>query len=305
MKRAIVAVGLAAAALGCAGGASDQPARVSVEVLRGFSPDEIAIGESNAPIVMIFDSTQSMAGRASAASSRQAAAQRAAARFVGAAPPQRPLWLYAMGSRAGSGCQPPVRGTRIVTRDQRPRLLRALNGLSAQGEGGLAAALEQVRSDLAEAVALPGSRVVVFSDLGRQGAGDVCRAASDLVRAGARLDVVAIGDAPAPECLSEPGGLVGVDPPPPFVPEPVVFRLEVSRPEPMTVGCSVAGGLPIAVTGGRATVVVDLDPPLRVEAYFAPGRRHVLQVVDFPMLEPPERQWRWLDAAGVSAERSP
>jgi len=63
----------------------------------------------------------------------------------------------------------------------------------------------------------------------------------------------------------------------------------------MVVGCSDAGGLPVAVPAGRGTVVVELDPPLRVEAYFAAGRRHVLHVLDFPALDPETRHWRWLD----------
>ena len=51
---------------------------------------------------------------------------------------------------------------------------------------------------------------------------------------------------------------------------------------------------------GAAAVVVQLDPPLRIVRNFNPGTRWVLQVLDFPGLDPPERQWRW--TAGASPE---
>jgi hypothetical protein len=108
--------------------------------------------------------------------------------------------------------------------------------------------------------------------------------------------VVAIGDAQAPACLREPTGLAETLVPPATADRPVHYRLEVTKPEPMVVGCSEVGGLPIAAPPGRGTIVVELDPPLRVEATFVPGRRHVLQVIDFPALEPATRHWRWLDA---------
>jgi hypothetical protein len=85
----------------------------------------------------------------------------------------------------------------------------------------------------------------------------------------------------------------------------VHYRLEVAQPEPMVIGCSEVGGLPIAAPAGRGTVVVELDPPLRVEATFAPGRRHVLQVIDFPALDPATRHWRWLDAQPVATADEP
>ena len=73
----------------------------------------------------------------------------------------------------------------------------------------------------------------------------------------------------------------------------------------MVIGCSEVGGLPIAAPPGRGTIVVELDPPLRVEATFAAGRRHVLQVIDFPALDPATRHWRWLDAQAAAAAGKP
>jgi len=104
-----------------------------------------------------------------------------------------------------------------------------------------------------------------------------------------------------PACLRETTGLAESLPPPTSSDAPVHFRIEVARPEPMVVGCSDAGGLPVAAPVGRGTVVVELDPPLRVEAYFAAGRRHVLQVLDFPALDPETRHWRWVDGKPEAA----
>src|SRR6185503_19289237 len=86
---------------------------------------------------------------------------------------------------------------------------------------------------------------------------------------------------------------------------PVHFRVEVAKPEPMVIGCSEVGGLPIAAPVGRGTVVVELDPPLRVEATFAPGRHQILQVLDFPALDPQTRHWRWVDDEGAVSDVTP
>jgi hypothetical protein len=180
-----------------------------------------------------------------------------------------------------------------------------IRSVQPQGEGGLAAALETVRDELWRADALMGARVVVFSDLVPACGGDVCAASAKLLAGGARLDVVAIGDTQAPACLREPTGLAESLTPPPTADRPVHYRLEVTKPEPMVIGCSEVGGLPIAAPAGRGTIVVELDPPLRVEATFAPGRRHVLQVIDFPALDPATRHWRWLDSRPAAAAGKP
>jgi hypothetical protein len=155
-----------------------------------------------------------------------------------------------------------------------------------------------VRGELWRSDVLLGSRIVVFTDLGNECGGDVCAAATRLIEGGARLDVVAIGDARVPACLREPSGLAETLPPSEEADRTVHFRIEVEDPEPMVAGCSDAGGLPVAVPPGPGTVVVELDPPLRVGAHFASGRRHVLQVLDFPSLDPPRRHWRWLPVDG-------
>lgn len=299
-RRIFAGVGAAASALACASSgappAPGTPARVSVEVLRGFSAEDIAPRKGTAPVVVLLDATRSMIAPTRPGATHYVAAQRAAVRFANDVAALRPMWLYALGSGDARECQPVFRGARAATAAARGPLLDEILAVAPRGEGSLASALDGVREELWRSDALIGSRVVVFSDLASDCGGDVCAAAAVLIAGGARLDFVAIGETQAPACLREPTGLAESLPPPRSVERPVHFRLEKSEPEPMVVGCSNAGGLPIAAPAGRGTVVVELEPPLRVEAYFAPGQRHVLQVLDFPTLDPATRHWRWLDA---------
>ena len=304
------AAALAALALACA---SDPPptagefARVSVEVLRGFSAEDLKPADANAPVVMLLDATSSMLAPTGEGASHYVAAQRSATRFANDLPSQREIWLYAVGSADSPDCQPVFRGTRAPNAAARGPLLEEITGVQPRGEGSLAEALDRVREELSRSDALMGSRIAVFSDLVSSCGGDLCAAAAKVIQGGARLDVVAIGDTPAPACLREPTGLAETLPPPKSVAQPVHFRLEVSKPEPMVVGCSDAGGLPVAAPPGRGTVVVELDPPLRVEGTFAPGKRHVLQVIDVPTLDPETRHWRWVEspAGRTQAARTP
>jgi hypothetical protein len=305
--RAISAVLAAAGALTCASdpGPPGEFARVTVEVLRGFSREDVEPRETTAPVVLLLDATRSMLSPTRQGASHYVAAQRAATRFANDLPSQRAMWLYALGSADAPDCQHLLRGSRAPTAAAREPIVEEIRSVQPQGEGGLAAALESVRDELWRADALMGARVVVFSDLVPACGGDVCAAAAKLLAGGARLDVVAIGDTQAPACLREPTGLAESLTPPPTTDRPVHYRLEVAKPEPMVIGCSEVGGLPIAAPAGRGTIVVELDPPLRVEATFAAGRRHVLQVIDFPALDPATRHWRWVDAQSAAAAGKP
>ncbi len=305
--RAIAAALAAAGALACTSdpGPPREFARVSVDVLRGFAPEDVGARESTAPVVLLVDATRSMLSPTGLGASHFAAAQRAATRFANDLPSQRAIWLYALGSADGPDCQPVLRGSRAATAAAREPIVEEIRSVQPQGEGGLAAALVSVRDELWRADALMGARVVVFSDLVPACGGDVCDASAKLLAGGARLDVVAIGETQAPACLREPTGLAESLTPPPTADRPVHYRLEVAQPEPTVIGCSEVGGLPIAAPPGRGTVVVELDPPLRVEATFAPGRRHVLQVIDFPALDPATRHWRWLDSQPAATAGEP
>jgi len=295
--RSIAAAIAAFGWLACASGPGlpSDYTRVSVEVLRGFSPEDVAPHETTAPVVLLLDATRSMLEPTQQGASHFLAAQRAATRFANGLPSQRAMWLYALGASDGPDCLPVSRGTRATTAAARGSLVEEILNMQPRGEGGLAAALESLRAELMRADSLMGARVVVFSDLVPACGGDMCAAAAKLLAGGARLDVVAIGDAEVPACLKEPTGLAETMNPPPTADRSVHYRLELATPEPMIVGCSEVGGPPIAAPAGRGTVVVELDPPLRVDATFAPGRHHVLQVIDFPALDPATRHWRWLE----------
>jgi hypothetical protein len=297
-RAALRALLAGACALACASDAAapGDVARVSVEVLRGFSAEDIAPRESTAPVVLLLDATPSMNEPTRHGASHWVAAQRAAGRFATDLPSQRAVWIYGLGvGEATSGCQNVSRGSRAPNAAARGPVLEEISALRPRGEGALAGAIETVRGELWRSDALLGARVVVFSDFVPECGGDVCAAAAKLITGGARLDVVAIGEMQVPACLRDTTGLAESLPPPPTADRPVHFRIEVAKPEPMVVGCSDAGGLPVAAPVGRGTVVVELDPPLRVETYFAAGRRHVLPVLDFPALDPQTRHWRWAD----------
>jgi len=300
VSRGARGVGLALAALGlaCAGPSGPPPpARVSVEVFQGLVPGDLESWEPTTPVVVILDLTRSMAEATDAGAPRHVAARRAADRLVRGVAAERPVWLYAVGSGSTSECQPLHRGARSAPGDDRQAVRNEIASLRARGEGSLAAALEGVRSELEGADAVAGSRVVVFSDLGPECGRerDLCGAASRLLDAGARLDVVAIGARPAPACLTAPAAVAERPAPPPPRRRPPMFRVIQREPESLVVGCSEAGGIPVAVKPGPGAVVVDLDPPLRVEKIFDPSHHHRLQVLDFPSLDPPVRKWRWLD----------
>jgi hypothetical protein len=300
--RAIAVAFVVAGALSCANEPAPprEFARVSVEVLRGFSPEDVAPRDTTAPVVLLLDATRSMLEPTRQGASHFIAAQRAATRFANDLPSQRAMWLYALGTDDTPDCQRVLRGTRAATAAARGPLAEEIAGVRPQGEGGLASALEAVRDELWRAESLVGARVVVFSDLVPSCGGDVCAAAAKLTAGGARLDVVVVGDAQAPACLREPTGLADNLAPPPTTGRPIHYRLEVTKPEGMVVGCSEVGGLPVAAPPGRGTVVVELDPPLRVDATFVPGRRHVLQVIDFPALDPATRHWKWIDGPSAA-----
>jgi hypothetical protein len=297
-RMSLVAVLAAASAIACAARQAAAPgsdvARVSVEVLRGFSAEDITPRETTAPVVMLLDATNSMKEPTPRGATHWVAAQRAAARFANDLPSQRAVWLYELGVGDARECQTVYRGARATNAAARGPLLEEISALRPKGEGALAVALDTVRDELWRSDALLGARVVVFSDFVPECGGDLCVAASKLITGGARLDVVALGEMQVPACLRDTTGLAESLPPPATEDRPVHFRIEVAKPEPMVVGCSDAGGLPVAAPVGRGTVVVELDPPLRVDAYFAAGRRHVLQVLDFPALDPETRHWRWV-----------
>jgi hypothetical protein len=59
----------------------------------------------------------------------------------------------------------------------------------------------------------------------------------------------------------------------------------------------------VAVGPGVARLVVGLEPPLVLERGFPAASRWVLEIVDFPALDPPARHWRWRALAAPKVQR--
>jgi hypothetical protein len=128
--RSLSAACAAAFALGCASDAEapNDPARLSVEVLRGFAPGDLAPQEGTAPVVLLLDATRSMLSPTGQGASHFAAAQRSATRFANELPSQRAMWLYALGTseshevsaRAARVARSTAAGARPGRRGDRP-----------------------------------------------------------------------------------------------------------------------------------------------------------------------------------------
>ena len=237
------------------------------------------------------------------------AAQRAATRFANDLPSQRAIWLYALGlgRRTGLSARTPrhARGERGRARPDRSRRSspcsrrardRARRRARAPARGALARRCAD--GEPHRRVQRPRPRVRRRPVRGRGEADRRAARGSTWWRSATRRRPRA--------CASRPGS-----------PRACRRRTSVgsaralpargrASPSRWWSAAARSAGCRSRRRPGRGTVVVELDPPLRVEAYFAPGRRHVLQVVDFPALDPETRHWRWLDspAGGERTRRS-
>lgn len=292
-KRTIAGVGLAGFLVGCTtlGPAPAQeplargPARMRVEMFGGFekSPPAVATGG----VALVVDATRSMASTSGFGPSRVRAARAAAERFAENLSADATLELHVLGNSSRAKCDTePER-----YEGERGGLVQRIGRLRARGRGSLADALGRFSNEDGDGV----GRVVVVSSLADDCAGDLCRAARRLASRGVRLDLVLIGDAEAPACLAGLTSPESAAAPVPWRTNPRAgYRVESTGNDPAVLVCGETGGLPVQMEPGRKSIVVNLDPPLRIERNFTPGTRWVLQVLDFPNLDPPERQWRWL-----------
>ncbi len=139
-------------------------------------------------------------------------------------------------------------------------------------------------------------RLIAVSDLDDSCAGgDLCKAAAALASAGADLDLVVIGEAPVPACLSEIGGDV----------EPPLFAAAATAPiratfqvigeeqgeEVSLSAAGVVGGGAVKVAPGRIRVGVDLDPPVEVgPLHLAPNASLRIRILEVPTGE--SRAWQ-------------
>ncbi len=274
-------------ALACA---APPPARLRVEVLRGFpaSAPEPAVSASR--VEVLLDLTRSMREPTAAGPERFRAAQAAASRLVQELPDAAGLGLTVLGLEAGPACSEPRRVAGPGSDATRAALAQKLGGLEPRGEGSLAAGLERVQQQLAQEGVRHGARVVAITDLGAECGGDLCAAAASLVAAGVPLDLMLLGEAPVPACLAGLAPVQALAPGGTAMPALRVVSADADGPAVVT---GRADGSVVLVPAGSANLVVELDPPLQLERGFAPGADLRLRILDFPALDPPVREWHW------------
>jgi hypothetical protein len=263
---------------------SPPPAQVGVVLLAGNAAREIP---EPGRVAVLVDAGADMAELSADGPSYWIGARRGAERLIGSLPAELRADLFLVGGAEDARCEDPVPGLvepavvaqRLAeaTPSGRAALVATLAGLAEQAEG---------EADLA--------RAVVFTRLSGACGGDLCEAAQRLAARDVRLDLVVIGDASPPPCLAalahrDParapsGWSVSANP---------AFHVDSPSLDPGHRLCGEAEAHPLPVPPGEASLVVQLDPPLNVTRQFAPGSRWQLEVLDFPQLDPPVREWRW------------
>ena len=300
------ALAAGACVFGCAffsdGGDADPPprgpVRIRVEMFGGFPAPPAETGSDR--VALLVDATDSMGRPTETGTPRVRAARAAAQRFAAELSEESELTLYTLGNEYDARCDTPA----VAHTGTRADLSERIASLRDGGHGSLAAAL-----DAFPAPADGGfERVVAITGLGDGCDGDVCAAVEGLAARGVRLDLVVVGGVAVPACVSglaRRESLHAANDWP--VRAPVDFHVESTGADAAVLVCGESGGLPVEMLSGPSAVVVKLDPPLRLERSFPPGTRWLLQVLDFPALDPPERQWRWLDDGPppVAAEPEP
>lgn len=284
-----VRVSLAALVVGAACAAptppparAPEPALVSVEVVRG-------LGMASAPeerVGVVIDASRSMEAPVAAGVTRFAAARERATALLRSLPPGTLVAVEGVGTERGSSCAP---SSPVAPPGSSPEASAAAVGaLEPGGQGSLADGIRAVLARLTARGGAEGARVVAFGDLSDACDGDLCAAASAVAEAGASLDLVILGEAPTPACVTSV-------PPPTGAPSglaplaPVRFRVSPAQGAPVD---GQAGGDAVSATPGAARLEVALDPPLEVgPVTLAPGAIVRLRVMDFPGERPPVREW--------------
>jgi len=294
-----------------------EAAAVRVELLGGLAATPRWQAPELVPVEILLDATTSMGTRlAGLRATRYDSAVQLAARYLAALPEPTPVSLRVLGLTSGTACGTAVP---IVGGSGAPAVVSLERGLPtlppSRGESSLAATLEDARRSLSRSDSRAGGRVVVLSDFEPDCGGDLCAAARGLVEAGIELEVVALGETPAPACLAQ----LASDALPPALarvsrPDKPGFRVE-RPPRPQAgfgstlIGIGRVGGQSVTVPAGRVVVTVELEPPVTVGPLdLVPGQEATIRVLDFPSLELPVREvWveegaRTDDASGVSGE---
>ena len=270
-----------------------------MEILTG-APPGLSFSTPEAPesLHLIVDVTPSMERGTEHGVARLAGAKAAAVQLLASLPVDTSASVHVLGSRRGLGCAPPV--TLGVAPESGVGVLSERIGeLVPRSEGSLAGTLRVLARMLAARPVVAPSRVVVFSDLGAECGGDLCEAASELVSAGGRLDLVLLGEPGLPACLASPLAVAGLgsngpalsaDAHPPFR---VLRSGAPEMPQASDLASGTAGRAAVEVEPGLVEVVVETNPPERIGPFRVhAGRVTRVQVLDFPGLRPPLREWR-------------
>jgi hypothetical protein len=283
--------------LGCASTPqSEAPAELAVDVYGGLAEAAPALADPTPERVeLVVDATRSMLQPAPRGATRHARARAAAAGVLAALEPGSQATLRAVGHREGGACTDSQRLADGLDRGDRALLDARLQGATPRSEASLAAALDQLGSELAGEGTARATRVVLVSDLD-EGAcgGDLCAAARALVERGAWLQVVPAGDVEPPACLAE------------LLPSPALPPVGAAAGAPFTV--LDAGAAPgaasvvavgrsgdgfVSVPAGLLTLLVHVEPPERIGPFrLAPGASARVRLLDDRAAVPPVRTWR-------------
>lgn len=308
VKALSLSVGLLAAALhaGCAGFDSREArqTQLSVDVWSGFRQRPAVSGGEPERVEIVLDVTTSMAASAPGRPPRHAAARTAALRLATALPPETPLGVRALGITKGDDdCGDALSLRRDARAADSSALASLLATMRPASESSLADALLAMAAELGDD--LQGTRVVVFSDLGSECGGDLCAAADALVGGGARLDLVLLADVTVPQCFA---GLSPAGPPRAAEldaqPTPPPYRVQADATGSEEGGEVIARGSSdgsrLTLRPGSATIVLEATPPAVIGPLVLEAGKHTrVQVLDFPTLEPPTREWSWDSESGA------
>jgi hypothetical protein len=271
-------------------------ARLSVELVQGFSGRPVSAPAAPERVEVLIDVTSSMEAATEPGPGRHVAARRAAARLVTALPRDSFVALHALGVAGGDECNPAFRTGHSGPGEARADLVARIEELRPAGEASLAKAVDGLRFYLTAMETLARSRVVILSDLGEECGGDLCEELTRMVAGGARVELVVFGETRLPSCIEdfEIAGAWRVD-----AEVPVMhFRAEAVAAAadgvPSATAVGRVGGEPVAIPAGSVRVLVGFDPPAAFGPVdLAPGTTTRLRILDFPALDPPVREWIW------------
>jgi hypothetical protein len=269
-------------------------ARLSVELIQGFSGRPVSPPAGPERVEVLIDVTSSMEAATQPGPGRHLAARRAAVRLVAALPRDSFVGLHALGVAGGDECNPAFRTGHSGPGEAREDLVGRIEELRPAGEASLAQAVGGLRFYLTAMETLARSRVVILSDLGEECGGDLCEELTRMVAGGARVELVVFGETRLPSCIEdfEVAGAWRADAEAPAM----HFRAEAAAADgvPLDTVVGLVGGEPVAIPAGPVRVLIGLDPSAAFGPVdLAPGTTTRLRILDFPALDPPVREWIW------------